>query len=123
MTPSTKPDKIIHPNDIEFQPFNIPGFHGDTRAAFPNMDLSEAPFIALLQMAPGALLQEHYHIVATEAVYVVAGEMINKGEKLPAGSFLVHGPGVLHGPHTTETGCTLMFIQSPGVTVEDSVFF
>lgn len=120
--PNDTPDLILTPSDLPFVPFNIPGFSGDTRAAFPNMDLSRAPFIAMLTMAPGALLKKHYHQRATEAVYVVSGTMINAGVPLPTGSFLVHAPGTWHGPHTTETGCTLMFIQSPGVGPDDSVF-
>lgn len=120
--PNDTPDVVLRPADLPFVPFTIPGFSGDTRAAFPNTDLARAPFIALLTMAPGALLRKHYHLRATEAVYVVSGTMLNAGEALHAGSFLVHGPGTWHGPHTTETGCTLMFIQSPGVGPEDSVF-
>lgn len=115
-------DLVIHPGDLKFVPFNIPGFSGDTFGAFPNTDIEKAPFIALLKMNPGAVLRKHFHPVAKEAVYVVDGEMINDGEVLEAGSFLVHGPEVAHGPHSTIKGCTLMFIQFPGVTVDDSVF-
>jgi quercetin dioxygenase-like cupin family protein len=115
-------DFIIHAKDLKFEPFNIPGFSGETFGAFPNTDTEKAPFVALLKMNPGAVLAKHYHPIAKESVYVVEGEMINDGEALEAGSFLVHGPGVVHGPHTTVKGCTLMFIQYPGVTVEDSVF-
>jgi quercetin dioxygenase-like cupin family protein len=112
---------ILKAESIEWVPFTIPGWSGKTTAAFPNMDVEKAPFIAMAKLEPGAILQKHYHNIAIEAVYVVEGELINNGELLNAGSFLVHGPGVVHGPHTTETGCTLMFIQYPGVTVEDSV--
>lgn len=119
---STVSDIILKPEDIQWAPFNIPGFTGETTAAFINMDVEKAPFIAMLKLAPQAHLKRHYHNVAIEAVYVVEGEMINNGEVLKPGSFLIHGPGVEHGPHTTETGCTLMFIQYPGVTVEDSIF-
>lgn len=121
--PSTTPDLILKPEDIRFEPFTIPGFSGDTRAAFPNVDVGRAPFIALLKMAPGAVLKRHFHPRAMEAVHVVEGTMINDGEPLPAGSFLIHGPGVWHGPHVApEGGCTLMFIQYPGVGPDDSVF-
>lgn len=121
-TPSTDKDTIIHPQDLEFKTFSIPGFSGGTYAAFPNTDTEKAPFIALLKMDPGAVLAKHFHPTAKESVYVVEGEMINDGEVLTAGSFLVHGPGVVHGPHKTETGCTLMFIQYPGVGPDDSLF-
>lgn len=121
--PSTLPDIILKPEDIRFEPFTIPGFSGDTRAAFPNVDTTRAPFIAQLKMAPGAVLKRHFHPRAMEAVYVVEGTMINDGDLLPAGSFLIHGPGVWHGPHVApEGGCTLMFIQYPGVGPDDSVF-
>lgn len=114
-------ENIMKAENIGWAPFTLPGWSGNTLAAFPNTDIQRAPFIALAKLAPGAFLQRHYHIKAVESVYVVEGELINNGEKLNAGSFLVHGPGVAHGPHTTEKGCTLMFIQYPGVSVEDSV--
>lgn len=118
---NTIPDIILKAEEIEWTPFTLPGWTGTTTAAFINMDVEKAPFIAMAKLAPEANLQRHYHNIAVESVYVVDGELINNGEVLKAGSFLIHGPGVEHGPHTTKTGCTLMFIQYPGVTVEDSV--
>ena len=118
---STEPDLILKAEDIQWVPFSLPGWTGTTTAAFINMDTNKAPFIAMAKLEPGAILQRHYHNIAVESVYVVEGDLINNGELLKAGSFLIHGPGVEHGPHTTEIGCTLMFIQYPGVTVEDSV--
>lgn len=118
---STAPDIILKAEDIQWVDFTLPGWTGKTTAAFINMDVEKAPFIAMAKLEPEANLQRHYHNIAVESVYVVEGELINNGEVLKPGSFLVHGPGVEHGPHTTKTGCTLMFIQFPGVTVEDSV--
>lgn len=119
---STSPQElVIKAESIEWHPFTLPGWSGNTVAAFANTDIQQAPFIAMAKLSPGASIQRHYHLKAVESVYVVEGELINNGEKLSAGSFLVHGPGVAHGPHATEKGCTLMFIQYPGVTVEDSV--
>ena len=120
--PSAEADTVIHARDVAFAPFALPGFSGGTHAAFVNTDTAKAPFIALLRMEPGAVLARHWHPRSTEAVYVLEGEMINNGERLPAGSCLAHGPGVIHGPHATETGCTLMFIQQPGVGPDDSIF-
>lgn len=120
--PAPGHDTILHAADVEFAPFALPGFSGDTRAAFLNVDTTKAPFVALLRLAPGSVLQRHFHPRAVEAVYVLDGEMINDGEPLAAGSMLAHGAGVIHGPHTTHTGCTLMFIQYPGVGPDDSVF-
>lgn len=114
--------RIVKSEELEFQPFTLPGFSGGTFGAFPNTDTAEAPFIALLKMEPGAVLAQHYHPNCIEAVYVVDGEMINDGEPLKAGSYVIHGKGKVHGPHETTTGCTLMFIQYPGVGPDDSVF-
>jgi len=114
-------DIILKADDIKWVPFSLPGWTGQTTAAFPNMDVEKAPFIALARLEQGAYIQRHYHKLAIESVYVVEGELINNGEILQKGSFMVHGPGVKHGPHTTQSGCTLMFIQYPGVTIEDSV--
>jgi quercetin dioxygenase-like cupin family protein len=113
---------ILHARDVAFAPFALPGFSGGTESGFLNTDLTAAPFVALLRMAPGAVLAKHHHPKAIEAVYVLDGEMINDGERLAAGSIVTHGPGTPHGPHVTETGCTLMFIQYPGVGPDDSVF-
>lgn len=118
---STIADIILRAEDIEWVPFTLPGWTGTTTAAFPNMDIKKAPFIAIAKLEPGAFIQRHYHKVAIESVYVVEGELIDDGQVLQAGSFLVHGPDVAHGPHTTQSGCTLMFIQYPGVSVEDSI--
>jgi quercetin dioxygenase-like cupin family protein len=120
--PVDTPDRIQTPEQITFAPFALPGFSGDNQAAFLNTDTAVAPFIALLKLAAGGVLAKHYHTEAVEAVYVVEGTMINDGVPLPAGSILTHGPGVWHGPHTTQDGCTLMFMQYPGVGPADSVF-
>lgn len=122
-TPSPVEDIILSGDAMAFEPFTIPGFVGDTRAAFPNVDTTKGPFVALLKMGGGATLKRHYHPRALEVVKVVEGTMINDGVPLPAHSFLVHGPGVWHGPHVAaDGGCTLMFIQYPGVGPDDSVF-
>jgi hypothetical protein len=39
-----------------------------------------------------------------------------------ASRLLVHGPGTWHGSHTTDVGCTLMFIQHPAAGPDDSFF-
>lgn len=122
MTTSEKTtDNILRAEDIQWNPFTLPGWTGKTVAAFPNTDVSKAPFIAMAKLEPGAFIKKHFHNIAIEAVYVVEGVLENNSEQLNAGSFMIHGPGVEHGPHTTQSGCTLMFIQYPGVTVDDSV--
>lgn len=120
--PNQNPDYIVPANAVHFAPFNIPGFSGDTEAATVNDDVTRAPFVVLLKMQPGATLKKHYHPRIGEVLYVLEGEFINDGQRLPAGSFIAHGAGVVHGPHTTETGCTMMFIQSAPVGPDDSLF-
>ncbi len=113
-TASNEQDQIIPVETIQWVPYSLPGFEGESAASIINTNLKKAPFIALLQMKPGARIARHYHPKLIESVYVADGEMINEGQQLlRAGSFLVHGPGVLHGTHETKTGCTLMFIQYP----------
>lgn len=116
------PDYIVPASEVKFTPFNIPGFSGDTAAASINNDIARAPFVVMLKMAPGAVLRKHYHPNVGEVLYILEGEFINDGERLAAGSFTTHGDGVVHGPHTTETGCTVMFIQSAPVGPDDSIF-
>ncbi len=113
---------IVPADTIAFTPFTLTGATAGLSAAFPQPDPERAPFIALLKIPPGGNLPRHYHLIAREAIYVLADELINAGERLPAGSLIAHGPGVSHGPHATETGCTLMFIQSSPVTDADVVF-
>jgi quercetin dioxygenase-like cupin family protein len=120
--PSITPDLIQSGADMKFQPFNLPGFCGGTEGAFVNTDVTKGPFVALLRMAPGAVLAKHYHLKATEVVYVLEGHLINDSQPLPTGSSLTHPAGVVHGPHSTTTGATLMFIQSTPVDANDSVF-
>lgn len=120
--PSITPDLILSGKNVKFQPFNLPGFCGQTEGAFVNTDVTKGPFVALLRMGPGAVLAKHYHLKATEVVYVLEGDLINDGKLLPKGSSLTHPAGVIHGPHSTKKGVTLMFIQSTPVDASDSVF-
>lgn len=119
---SDAPDYIVPAEKVKFSPFSIPGFTGETAAATVNDDINRAPFVVLLKMQPGAVLRKHYHPNVGEVLYVLEGEFINDGERLAANSFIAHAAGVVHGPHTTETGCTVMFIQSAPVGPDDSVF-
>ncbi len=91
---TTTADTVLKAENIEWVPFSLPGWKGGTTAAFPNMDVAKAPFIAMAKLEPDAFIQRHYHNIAVESVYVVEGELINDGDLLKAGSFLVHGPGV-----------------------------
>lgn len=116
-------DLIFSADSIQWGPYALPGFAGEYEAAIVNTDVTKAPFIALLRMKPGARITRHHHPRLREAVYVVAGEMLNEGrQQLPAGSFLVHGPGVDHGPHEAPQGCTLMFIQYPTEVAADGQY-
>jgi mannose-6-phosphate isomerase-like protein (cupin superfamily) len=120
--PSMTADLILSGKDVKFEAFALPGFCGKIEGAFINTDIDKGPFVALLRLAPGAVLAKHYHLKAREVVYVLEGELINDGKLLPKGSSLTHPPGVIHGPHTTTTGVTLMFLQSSPVDQNDSVF-
>lgn len=116
------PDLVVTPGQLTFTPFALPGFSGDIAAALPTAAVPTAPQVAYLRLGAGATLAKHYHPKFGEVVYVVEGTMINDGVSLPAGSFLTHGAGVVHGPHTTETGCLLLFVQPYTAGPEDSIF-
>jgi hypothetical protein len=47
--PSAEPDTVVHAASVQFAPFALPGFTGDTQAAFVNAGTAKAPLIALLK--------------------------------------------------------------------------
>jgi anti-sigma factor ChrR (cupin superfamily) len=121
MTTLKEKDVVVLAEKIPYEAFLLPGFHGTFQAAVVNNDIGKAPVAALLKMAPGSHIEEHQHPHLGEIVMVLEGEFINRDEVLSAGSYLLHGEGVTHGPHRTETGCTVLFIQSKLAGPEDSV--
>jgi hypothetical protein len=58
---TSTPDLILKAEDIQWIPFTLPGWTGGTTAAFPNMDVEKAPFIAMAKLEPDAYIQRHYH--------------------------------------------------------------
>ncbi len=63
--------------------------------------------IWVVDMAPGATWPRvDLHDEYGEDVFVVSGELIEGGRRLPAGSFLAFKPNSRHRPHT-ETGVRL----------------
>jgi quercetin dioxygenase-like cupin family protein len=113
---------VTRPADYAWSPFLIPGATGDINAAFVNRDVGAGPIAAAMRMAPGARIPAHVHDRSTEAFMVLDGSFVNAGIAYGPGTFFTVTPGEVHGPHTTESGCTLMFIQHPGVGPDDSVF-
>lgn len=45
---STVPDIVLKAEEIQWVDFSLPGWTGKTTAAFANMDVEKAPFIAMV---------------------------------------------------------------------------
>jgi ChrR Cupin-like domain len=115
-------EHIVDINASEMGPFPIPGAtEGALTAMFLNQDLASGPIVAVMRMAPGSQIPEHYHQRTAEMVYVLEGDFVNNGVTYGAGTSFAHAPTVQHGPHGTVNGCTVMFMQ--GVQVDPSDFF
>jgi hypothetical protein len=54
--PSMTADLILSGKDVKFEAFTLPGFCGKIEGAFINTDIDKGPFVALLRLAPGAVL-------------------------------------------------------------------
>ncbi len=64
----------------------------------------------LIDFDPGAQWPEVDHHHTEERYFVLSGEIIDNGERYPAGTYVVLAPGSSHRPHT-ETGARLLGIN------------
>lgn len=81
---------------------------GITRRGLPGDQVAARAF----DFAPGATWPEVDHHGTDELIYVVSGEMIDNGERFPAGSFLHYQPGSSHRP-STDTGTRILVFSLP----------
>lgn len=72
---------------------------------------------ALIKLAPGARAPGYAHLAAHHFIWLLAGEAMVAGRRMPAGSCVHVPPGVAHpveaaGPQ----GCTLLQVHTPYAT-------
>ncbi|HEY9476714.1 MAG TPA: cupin domain-containing protein [Mycobacteriales bacterium] len=68
-----------------------------------------AVWARVYDMAPGARWPVVDHHQADEHIYVVRGELLEGGDRYPAGSYLHYRPGSHHQPGT-ETGVRILVL-------------
>ncbi|MBC7889085.1 MAG: cupin domain-containing protein [Ferruginibacter sp.] len=113
-------ENISKSNELDFIPFPIPGATSEKLfAKLLNVDIKYGPVLAILKMDAGAFIPAHIHYKTAEQHYVLTGDFINDGVSYEAGAFFCHDKGQVHGPHSTQNGCTLLFIQPNEVDPTD----
>lgn len=94
----------LDPDSLDWQPLDFEGvairvLHGDP---------GKGPSTILTRLDPNCEIPAHWHSQADETVYVVEGELIEDGERFPAGTFFAGRCKTGHGPHRTDTGCLML---------------
>lgn len=67
-------------------------------------------FSVLIELEPGAVLEEHEEPF-DELSFVFKGEAIIEGRKCPQGTYFYTPAGNTHGPFTTRQGCQLLVVK------------
>ncbi len=103
--------KEFHVDSLEWQPSGIDGVH------FKVLDgeVATTASTVVYKFDPGSTVPEHLHTQADEVAYVLDGEFIENGKSYGPGSVFSAPAGIAHGPHTTRTGCTVLFVLSKGL--------
>lgn len=92
--------------------FEIPGSRGDFRIQILNEDASRGVVTSIVHIPAGGFIPAHFHEAGPEMHYVLAGDLVERGERLGPGAFLTQAAGVVHGPHESEGGCQVLTVQS-----------
>ena len=67
-------------------------------------------FSVLIEIDPGAVLEEHEEPF-NELSFVFKGEAIIEGRECPQGTYFYTPAGNKHGPFTTREGCQLLVVK------------
>lgn len=103
--------KAFHADSLEWQPSGIEGVD------FKVLDgeVATTASTVIYKFGAGSQVPAHLHTQADEVAYVLDGQFIENGKTYGPGSVFAAPAGTSHGPHTTDTGCTVMFILSKGL--------
>jgi anti-sigma factor ChrR (cupin superfamily) len=99
----------VNPISLEFPGVTVRVLHRDDR---------HGGQVVLTQMAPGAVIPEHWHTHADETVYVLRGDFVEAGVVHGVGTFFFGMAGRPHGPHTSRTGCIVLTHFSNAVDLD-----
>ena len=97
---ATLPGASMPPRLSDYAWTDLPGRAGDLTAA-------------------GSHIPAHHHERTAGTFLMLEGEFINAGTTCGPGMFFTVAAGDVHGPHETETGCTLLFVQTVEVDPTD----
>lgn len=103
--------KEFHADSLDWLPSGIDGVN------FKVIDgeVATTASTVLYKFDAGSSVQSHLHTQADEIAYVLDGQFIENGKTYGPGSVFTAPAGTTHGPHSTDTGCTVMFVLSKGL--------
>ncbi len=94
----------INESEIVWAPLEMPG----VSMKVLHRDEESGAMAVLTRIAPGSSIPAHFHTLADETVYVLAGDFVEDGASHGPGSYFVGKAGIPHGPHQTVGGCTVL---------------
>jgi anti-sigma factor ChrR (cupin superfamily) len=105
--------RLVHANDMEWQPIRYPGCYVKTLV----LDKATGLLTVLLKMDPGAELPDHEHVML-EQTFVLEGRLIDKdgpdaGMSCGPGEFIWRPAGSRHSAYTPEGGIMLAMFLIP----------
>jgi quercetin dioxygenase-like cupin family protein len=105
--------RVVHANEMEWEPIRYPGCHVKTLMVDPKLGL----LTVLLKMEPGASLPDHEHALM-EQTYVLEGRLVDtegpeKGLEVGPGEFVYRPAGSRHAACTPEGGLMIAIFQVP----------
>jgi len=105
--------RVVHANDMEWEPIRYPGCKVKTLMVDPKLGL----LTVLLKMEPGAALPDHEHALM-EQTYVLEGRLVDcegpeKGLEVGPGEFVYRPAGSRHAAYTPEGGLMIAIFQVP----------
>jgi anti-sigma factor ChrR (cupin superfamily) len=105
--------RVVHANDLEWEPIRYPGCAVKTLMVDPKAGL----LTVLLKMEPGAELPDHEHALM-EQTYMLEGRLVDRdgaesGLEVGPGEFVYRPAGSRHSAWTPEGGLMLAVFQVP----------
>ena len=105
--------RVVHANDMEWEPIKYPGCEVKTLMVDPKSGL----LTVLLKMDPGAQLPDHEHALM-EQTYMIEGRLVDtegpeKGLEVGPGEFVYRPAGSRHSAYTPEGGLMLAIFLVP----------
>ncbi|HEX2544241.1 MAG TPA: cupin domain-containing protein [Ramlibacter sp.] len=111
--------RVVHANDMEWEPIRYPGCKVKTLMVDPKQGL----LTVLLKMEPGARLPDHEHALM-EQTYMIEGRLVDlegpeKGLEVGPGEFVYRPAGSRHAAWTPEGGLMVAIFQVPNKFYEE----